>query len=67
MKLSNVPRWINNIKTTKPGSNNHDFSSAAVAALCIWLEMRKLQIKATNSLLEMSQLSNRAYAVGVYQ
>ncbi len=45
MKLSNVPRWINNIKTTNPGSNSRGFSSADVAALCIWLEMRNYKLK----------------------
>lgn len=67
MELSNVLRWINSAKTTKPWSNSRDFSSADVADLFSWLEIRKLQINATNSLLETSQLSNRAAVSGVYQ
>jgi len=43
------------------------FSSADVADLFSWLEIRKLQINAINSLLETSQLSNRADVSGVYQ
>lgn len=67
MKLSDELNRINSAKTIKPRSNSCDFSCADVNDLFSWLEIRKLQINATNSLLETSQLSNRADVFGVYQ